>query len=413
MKLHIVGGGWAGLAAAVAATQRGWPVRLYEAARTLGGRARSVTHDHQVFDNGQHVLIGAYRDTLALLRTVGVNPAQAFQRRPLDMRFVDGRGLRLPDLPPPWNALWGIATARGWSAADKWALARTALRWQRQQFRCAPDLTVRALCAALPERVMQDMIEPLCVSALNTGTEEASAEVFLRVLQDGMFSGRGSSDILLPRVPLGALLPQASQRWLQAQGAELQLGLRINDLPSMLRDHPMDAWLLACDPSEAARLSAPLNTAWSERTARLRFTAITTVCLRCDDPVRTEGDTALRALRSDAEHPAQFVAQRNGVWSFVISNSQGTRDTLVAQVMAQARRDLGLQQLQLLYCATEKRATFACTPQLQRPSPQVAERVWACGDYLAGPYPATLEGAVRSGLQVVEQIAQAGEGQRL
>jgi predicted NAD/FAD-dependent oxidoreductase len=121
----------------------------------------------------------------------------------------------------------------------------------------------------------------------------------------------------------------------------------------------------------------------------------------------------LQALRSDAQHPAQFVAERDGVLSFVVSDSQGTRETLIAQVMAQARQLLKVQDLELLYCATEKRATFACTPQLKRPGAQVSPGVWACGDYIAGPYPATLEGAVRSGLQVLEQIAEAGIGQRL
>ena len=81
-QLTIVGAGWAGLAAAVAATQAGWHVQLFEAANTAGGRARSLQQSFagQPLDNGQHILIGAYRDTLALMRTVGLNPDELLQR---------------------------------------------------------------------------------------------------------------------------------------------------------------------------------------------------------------------------------------------------------------------------------------------------------------------------------------------
>ena len=90
-QLTIVGAGWAGLAAAVAATQAGWHVQLFEAANTAGGRARSLTQSFagKPLDNGQHVLIGAYRDTLALMRTVGLNPEALVQRLPLDLRYAD------------------------------------------------------------------------------------------------------------------------------------------------------------------------------------------------------------------------------------------------------------------------------------------------------------------------------------
>ena len=97
-QLTIVGAGWAGLAAAVAATRAGWHVQLYEAANTAGGRARSLQQSFagNPLDNGQHILIGAYRDTLTLMRTVGINPDDVLQRLPLDLRYADGQGLTLP-----------------------------------------------------------------------------------------------------------------------------------------------------------------------------------------------------------------------------------------------------------------------------------------------------------------------------
>ena len=197
MNLAIIGAGWAGLAAAIAATQAGHQTTVFEAARSVGGRARALTAPRAdgtplVLDNGQHILIGAY---------------------------TDGSGLQLPDLPPPWDALLGIARARGWPWRDRIALLRTAHGWQRAGFVCAPQDTVAALCSHLPQGLLDGFIDPLCVAALNTPAHAASGQVFLRVLQDSLFSGRGGSHLLLPRVDLGTLFPEAATAWLTGQGA--------------------------------------------------------------------------------------------------------------------------------------------------------------------------------------------------
>lgn len=143
---------------------------------------------------------------------------------------------------------------------------------------------------------------------------------------------------------------------------------------------------------------------WAATAQALQFEAIATIY--------THGTGArlshpMLALRSDAAHPAQFVFDRGqlggqsggvqGLLAFVVSASEGDRDTLQTQVLAQAQAQLGLA-LTPLQTVVEKRATFACTPGLVRPPQAIAPGLWACGDYVDGPYPATLEGAVRSGV---------------
>jgi len=114
------------------------------------------------------------------------------------------------------------------------------------------------------------------------------------------------------------------------------------------------------------------------------------------------------ALPSGPQAPAQFVFDRAqlggppGLLAFVASASEGDAKWLEAQVIGHAR-SLGWR-VQPLQTIVEKRATFACTPGLQRPAAAVAPRLWACGDYVEGPYPATLEGAVRSALGAVEAL---------
>ena len=218
-KVAVIGAGWAGMAAAIAHRQAGRQVTVFEAARTVGGRARAVpgvlpNGAAATLDNGQHILIGAYTESLRLMRLVGVDPTTALLRLPLTLQFPDGQGLQLPDLAPPLDALLGIVRAKGWGWQDKVALLRTTTAWQLHGFRCAPHTSVADLCAPLTPRLMSEFIDPLCVSALNTPACEASGQVFLRVLQDSLFSGRGGSNLLLPRTDLGALFPEAGMRWL-------------------------------------------------------------------------------------------------------------------------------------------------------------------------------------------------------
>jgi squalene-associated FAD-dependent desaturase len=427
-QLTVVGAGWAGLAAAVAATQAGWHVRLFEAAQIAGGRARALpqTFADQPLDNGQHILIGAYTDTLALMRTVGLNPNTLLQRLPLDLRFADGTGLNLPNWPMPFNFLAGVARAQGWTRSDKANLFQAAWQWQRAKFDCDATWTVTQLCThtRVSPRVTQQLIEPLCVSALNTPMDEASAVVFLRVLHDALWGGAGSADLLLPRVDLGALLPYACLQWLRAQGAEVHLGQRIspsdvNELQHQAARSPTHAVLLACPAWEAARLSADLAPRWAYQCAELPHIAIATVYLHCTEAGFTGLPRPMVALRSDTQAPAQFVfdrgtlTQQPGLLAAVVSACSTERDELTEGVHAQVCEQLMLTNVQVVQTVVEKRATLACTPWVDRPESVVADGLWACGDYIRGPYPSTLEGAVRSGQHVVAQLSQMTDRQRL
>ena len=147
MKIAIIGAGWAGLAAAVQATLTGHSVVVFEASHAIGGRARAVTAhladgSSVTLDNGQHILIGAYTETLRLMRLVGVDPELALLRLPMTLLSPAGLGLQFPAWPTPLDALAAIVTARGWSVGEKWSLLRSAARWQRAGFQCAASQSV-------------------------------------------------------------------------------------------------------------------------------------------------------------------------------------------------------------------------------------------------------------------------------
>jgi hydroxysqualene dehydroxylase len=460
LKVGIVGGGWAGIAAAVDAALAGHQVTLFEATRTLGGRARALPARRPdgvplTLDNGQHILIGGYSHTLALMQRVGVAPEQALLALPLGLPYPDGSGLQSPRWamrwPAPLDALAAIVTARGWRWGDRLAMLGASLAWRRSGFACAPGLTVAQLCEGMPGRVMDELIEPLCVSALNLPTAQASAQVFLRVMRDALlapcFGPWAASSLLLPRTDLSSLLPDAAARWLQqhhASTTELRLGTRVLGLhpraPSAASGWTLHGegwrerfdrviWATAARPAAQAMADAGSPSAeptkdadglrmalveWAAQSAALDFTAITTVYAWAPGVRLSAPMLALRAKPDAHTSPAQFVFDRGrlnphdeavqGLLAFVVSASTGERDDLQARVLQQAARQLGLEQLQAVQTVVERRATFACTPGLQRPPQVIAPGLLAAGDYVEGPYPATIEGAVRSGRAAVKAL---------
>jgi squalene-associated FAD-dependent desaturase len=417
--LAVVGAGWAGLAGAVRATEAGWRVTLYEMAPQPGGRARSVEHAGHTLDNGQHILIGAYRETLALMRTVGADPQALLERRPLALTDPQGGGLALPPgpaVPAFVRAVWAL---RDWPVSERLALLRAALRWRLAAFRAPPQQTVAELVRALPERARTTLIEPLCVAAMNTPAHQASAVVFLRVLRDALFSGPGAADLLLPRVPLSALLPEPATRWLASRGAAVQGSTRVQRIEPQgdgrwqVDGRSFDAVLLACTAAEAARLAQPVAPVWASGAAGFDYEPIVTVYLHS---AGSRLPATMVALASGADAPAQFAfdlgalsPQRAGLFSFVASGArQWTErglDACAQATLRQAQQSLQWRQPpRLLRTIAERRATFLCKPALLRPAVTVAPGLVAAGDYVEGPYPATLEGAVRSALVALQAL---------
>ena len=412
-RVAVVGAGWAGLACSVECVAEGANVTLFEMAPRVGGRARDVEGSEPAIDNGQHICIGAYGEMLRLLSRLGVSESSVFLRTPLRLVDIHGDGLRMPGGPATLAFLRAVLGRRGWAWRDRIALLAEARRWLRNGFTADPSATVARLTATLPKAVQRDLVEPLCVAALNTCADEASAVVFLRVLHDALVTGRGASDLLLPRVGLSDVLPRPALAWLRQHGTTVRLARRVSKIDAdadgwRVDGEPFDRVVVATGPAEAARLIAPHDADWAESARQLRYEPIVTVYVRSEGMRLPE---PMLVLHSDAQRPAQFVFDRgllggpDGLLAFVVSGASPWLERGVGAielaVLAQAR-DLRAAHsdcpVDVVRTIVEKRATFVCTPMLQRPSMHVARGLVAAGDYIEGPYPATLEGAVRSGL---------------
>jgi len=430
----IIGGGWAGLSAAIQAVDLGLKVRLFEAKKHLGGRARTIQLQSNEVDNGQHILLGAYQSTLSIMLKVGLNPDQLLYRQRLDLRDADSKGFRLIGyewLPVAIQFIAGTMGCKGWSLIDRLCLLKTAVQWAYSDFKCQQHLSVNDLCGGLTKRVKNNFISPLCLAIFNTPLEISSGSVFLRVLRDALFAHKGSSDLLIPRVDMGELFPQAAHEWLISRGCEITLAQRITDCPLPASSWAMqtgpDAVIVACDAKSAARLVRPINEAWATQCGSLMHAAISTTYARCSDPefIALERPIMMldpgNAQDGGAEQTAQFVFDRGFLFknhsdsskavknkrllSFVSSYTSLSNDLISATVHAQGCKELKLKGLEILATVTEKSATFCCTPGAVRPANKITNNVWACGDYVVGPYPSTIEGAVMSGIQVAKMMA--------
>ncbi len=416
----IIGGGCAGLAAAVRLSEAGVPVTLFDSSHQLGGRARSITWQEQTLDNGQHILLGAYARTLDFLQTCGLAPEQVLLRLPLKLDMAGEFSLRSQSaLPAPLHILAGLLQAKGLSWQERFAAVRIMAGFRLRQFRLSQDMPLQQLLQDQPPRLIQMLWEPLCLAALNTPLVEASAQVFLNVLRDSFARSKTDNDLLLPRQDLSQLLVDPAVAYIQQHAGSVRLNRPIDSLrqegSGWVLQHGDEQShfshvIIATSPFRVAPLLAglPELAETASQCAALDYQPIYTVYLQYE--AATQLPDAMCGL---ANSLGQWVFDRGqlygqaGLLAVVISaagpHQAMTQAALALAVDQELRQHFpDLSPLSWHKVVAEKRATFACRAGLKRPGHQLSQNLWLAGDYVASPdllqdYPATIEGAIRSG----------------
>ena len=405
--MAVVGAGYAGMAAAVSLAERGIAVTVFESGPVAGGRARRVRlpaggQDAEI-DNGQHVLIGAYSELFRLMRTVGV-PQDAVLRVPLELRYADGFRLRALWLPFPLNLMGGLLLAKGVSLRERLGAVRFMAAMQKARFQLSQDAPVEELLKKHGQdgAMGRYVWRPMCVSALNTPPQEASAAAFLVVLRDALCGAPEASDLLLPRVDLSRLFPEPAAGFLERNNGEVRLGSTVRSLDELRKD--FGQVIVAVGPHQLKVLMPGLAPDYA-------YQPIYTCYLQYPE------DTKLPfPMLGLAGGLVQWVFDRGaltgekGRFACVISaqgeHQQMSLEEIASQCHAELSRALpGLPKPRWSRTIAEKRATIACVPGLRKlPAETALDGVYLAGDYTDPDYPPTLEAAVRSGIRAAHLV---------
>lgn len=411
-SVAVVGGGWAGCATALTLAEAGVNVTLFEASRTLGGRARSATLDGRHLDNGQHLLLGAYRTSLALIaRVQPPSSVDALWRLPLRLETPPDFQLSSTRLPAPFNLLTGLLGAKGLGWHEKWI----TMRWVHTLLNRASaidDTTVAQLTHTQPERARRLLWYPLCIAALNTPPEIASARTFIDVLRAAFGGTRSDSDFVLPRTDLSALFPLPAATRIRELGGQVVLGQRVHAIETARDSITLRLSGETASFTHVVIASAPQHLAALTEYVRELDGARRMTLTYCYFPIATgyvqvdPGFQLAQPLIALRDGPAQYVFDRGhshgqpGMLAFVASAARPLPAHWLDLAEAQLQRVASPGNPHWRRAIVEKQATYACVPGLPRPTVHTPHpRLYLAGDYTAGPYPATLESAMSSGVQ--------------
>jgi hydroxysqualene dehydroxylase len=443
----VIGAGFAGFSTAVRLAQAGLRVTVVEARGRLGGRATAFRdrESGELVDNGQHVLVGAYRDTLGFLREIGAEDRVRVQRQlTVTMIDRDGRWSRLEcpsNLPSPLHLLAGVMDWPALSWADRFAAIRmaqplrnAAREWKgdRRRHAASPGETVRnwLIRNGQTERLREMLWEPLALAALNQPPERAAAPPFARVLAE-MFGGEPSAAaVVLPTRPLDEMYAEPARAFVEAHRGTVTTG-------AAATVHLADGHVL--------RVSVN-GTDW---TPRITVAAVPWYAL----PELFEGDVRpLAATLDDArrtpaspivtvnlwfdrqviDEPFLGLPGRTMQWVFdkrtilgegyshlslVSSGAESIVDMPNDRLTALAHAELvdavpAVRRARLIRSTAirERQATFSLAPgQPSRPATETGVRkLYLAGDWIDTGLPATIESAVRSGHWAADRILAAG-----
>ena len=441
----VIGGGMAGLAAASSLAHRDIAVTLLEAASQLGGRARGVAieFNSQVIqlDNGQHIMLGAYRETLKLLASIGIQEEDVFLRVPLtlDVRAGSQTAFKLCTpayLPAPLNQLVGFLCCSGLSFSERIAIIKFMLKLKKSNYQLAAD---EPLADFLQNNQQSNnaitlLWGPLCLAALNTPIKTASSKVFLNVLRD-TFKSKNSADLLLPKHDLSQLFSQPVESYFKAIGKKIILNQRVKSITpkqngfivsckqGLIKESQADESsfeashvIVAMSPVRLRNVIAdlPKLNLVANQTESYEYQPIYTVYLQYQSNVTISAPMlGLIGGLSQWVFDRGILCGQHGLMAVIISaegkHQQLTQDELALKVAQELKASFP-QLAQALWhkVIAEKRATFSCSVNLPRPSHVTPyPNLYLAGDYTYADYPATIEGAVRSGVACSDLVCNS------
>jgi squalene-associated FAD-dependent desaturase len=390
VRAVVVGGGLAGLTAALELVDAGHDVTLLEARPTLGGKVQTLPRrdgdPDPPPDNGQHVALGCFERYLAFLERIG--SLGSVRRVPLDLPVIDERGRAAT----VGYGLRPLLRYRHLPLRDRLRVAMLVARLPRLEAgrrTFGEFLRANGQSQTAIDRFWEVFIRP----ALNLRSDEVDAAAARFTVLTAMRSGREASDLILPAAPLGEIHGEAARRALEEAGGEVRTDTRLLELDEV----DADALVLAVPPEEAARL---LGEDWS-----FEPSPIVSVHLLADRRI-LEHDAALlgspvhwifdrgRLIGRQPEQGQYLTVISSGVPELMELRGRELLELVVRELSAR----FGALELLWSRVSREPEATIALRPGVERPAPGIVRPgVALAGAWTGTGWPATMESAVRSG----------------
>jgi squalene-associated FAD-dependent desaturase len=438
----IIGGGLAGLSTAVDLASRGMSTLVLEQRQHLGGRAHSFVHEPtgDVVDNGQHLMMGCYRETEWFLRTIGAYHLTSLQPQ-LRIPFLrPNRGaalLKCPALPAPFHLLTGLISLNSLSLVDRLRLLRVGKELQRPQGDVEAEiagLTVHEWLSSLrqSEENKKYLWDIIAIGSLNDDPKDVSALLFYRVLRTAFLGKRLNASLLLPRVGLTELFVNPAIQYLSANRGSVKTGSGVEGL---VTEAKRVTAVKLTDGSTIEGNAFVSSVPWYAAKALLlgtpagsvlppddsfRASAIISVNLWFDRQVMADEFAALLDSRIHWVFNKSALLKTSGAslqyLTLVISGAASMADLSTDELVKIAVDDLSRvlpevrnATLKHSLVVKEKRATFSPLPGVERLRPSTAtplENFFLAGDWINTGFPATIEGALMSGRRAAEMAAR-------
>lgn len=436
----VVGGGLAGLSASCALADSGFRVQLIERRPYLGGRASSYRHPgtEEVIDNCQHVLLGHCVNLLDLYRRLGVGQAVRWFDRLTFLEPGGARSVVQPSLlPAPFHSAPSFLRARAFSLADKLAIARGMSAFLRG----LPPDSEGSFDGWLARHgqtrgAIEHFWKPVMISALNEDLDCISTHYAGQVIRKSLLCSPAAGRMGIPVIPLSDLYGRAVD-YLQARGGRVELraaacGFELSEhgrqwsVRTEEKRFTADAVIFALAFENMSRLlpALPENPEADKlKTALAQFahSPITGIHLWFDREI-TDLDHAilLDATIQWIFHKSRLQPERRGragsYVELVVSASKSMVDMPRQQIIDLALRELAGfipaaadARLEKAVVVKEVRATYSIRPGLDALRPSSASPwpgAYLAGDWVATGWPATMEGAVRSGYMAAEAVSR-------
>lgn len=412
-RILVAGGGLAGLASAVALADRGHEVDLHEARAFLGGRATSYQHQEETIDNCQHVLLRCCDNLLDLYRRLGVADRIEFHR---EFYFVEPGGristLKAGMLPAPLHFSGAFAGLRFLTLADKIAIARAMLAIRRER-ESRLDLDRITMLDWLREKrqtpgAIERFWRQVLVSAINEELDRMAASHGFQVFWLGFLASSEGSEMGVPRVPLAELYSRAPKVRVHYRSTVEKFVEEDGRIAAALINGERttaDVYVSAVPYERVAALAPGLGldfTGWEH-------SPITGIHLWFDREITTLPHATLL----DRTIQWMFNKDRGRYIQLVVSASRNLNEMARAEVIRLAVSELAElfpvvreAKLDKAHVVKEIRATFSAKPGLHRPKAATRfPNLFLAGDWTDSGWPATMEGAVRSGYQAADAVS--------